>query len=169
MATFPSEWLWGTDFSARTSSGTWTTSTRTYFLQKEAMTTVARTEKRPRSSSRGTRGKETISRPLSSNWPTSICASRWATRWNFFFFGHRSWLAPEHHLAKIVLMGRGCSTEVEHMPWNREVVGSNPLGRWAFFYFYLFLLSFTSALSLIRSLKEVHLLLCVVKARKMDA
>ena len=28
--------------------------------------------------------------------------------------------------------GSGCSTAVEHTPRNREVVGSNPVGSWAF-------------------------------------
>ena len=36
-------------------------------------------------------------------------------------------------------VGRGCSKEVEHIPFSREVVGSNPAGCQAF------LLSFTSA------------------------
>ena len=49
-------------------------------------------------------------------------------------------------------MGSGCSSVVEHTPRNLEVVGLNPAGNWAFFFFfYLFLLSFN------RSLKEVHL------------
>ena len=57
-------------------------------------------------------------------------------------------------------MGRGCSTAVERSPRNLEVVGSNPVGCWAFFFFfdfrYLFLLSFTIGVSFIRSLKDVH-------------
>ena len=30
-------------------------------------------------------------------------------------------------------MGSGCITAVEHTPHDREVVGSNPAGCWAFF------------------------------------
>ena len=56
------------------------------------------------------------------------------------------------------LIGRGCSTVVDCSPFNKEVEGSNPTGTRAFFFFfYLFLLSFTIGVSLIRSLKEVHL------------
>ena len=33
--------------------------------------------------------------------------------------------------------GRGCSPAVEHMPCNLEVVGLNPAGCWAFFFFFL--------------------------------
>ena len=56
----------------------------------------------------------------------------------------------------VELVGRGL---------EQEVAGSNPTRCWAFFFFYLFLLSFTSRESLIRSLKEVHLLLYVVKEK----
>ena len=53
---------------------------------------------------------------------------------------------------------------VEHTPWNLEVVGSNPAGCWAFCSsFYLILFSFTSGVSLIKSLKEVQLYLSVAK------
>ena len=34
-----------------------------------------------------------------------------------------------------IALGSGCSTAVERMPRNREVVGSNPAGCWAFFLF----------------------------------
>ena len=34
-------------------------------------------------------------------------------------------------------MGWGCGTAVEHMPHNQEVVGLNPAGCWAFFFFFL--------------------------------
>ena len=61
--------------------------------------------------------------------------------------------------------GRSCSTVVEHT----EVLGSNSTGWWAFFLFHLFLLPFISEMSLIRSLKEVHLQVCAVKAIKMNA
>ena len=64
-------------------------------------------------------------------------------------------------------MGRGCSAAVEHTPRNLEVVGLNPARCCAFFLFffslplstslYLCLLSFTNEVSIIRSLKEVHL------------
>ena len=48
---------------------------------------------------------------------------------------------------------------VEHKPRNLEVMGSNPAGRWAFSSSsYLFPLYVSSGVSLIRSLKEVHLL-----------
>ena len=58
--------------------------------------------------------------------------------------------------------GHGCSTVVEHTPCNQDVMGSNPSWCWAIlFFFNLFLLSFNSGVSLIRSLKEVHLKLCV--------
>ena len=51
----------------------------------------------------------------------------------------------------------GCSTAVEHTTRNQEVVGSNPTGCRAFFFFDLFLLSFTGGVPLIRSLKEMHI------------
>ena len=35
-------------------------------------------------------------------------------------------------------MGRGCITAVENMPRHLEVVGSNPPGCWAFFFFLYF-------------------------------
>ena len=64
-------------------------------------------------------------------------------------------------------MGCGCSTVVEHSPYNLDAVGTNPAGCLAFFFFfYLVLLSFTCRSSLNKSLKEVHLYLCVVKAIK---
>ena len=55
--------------------------------------------------------------------------------------------------------GRSSNTAVEHMLCNLEVMGSYPAGNWTFFFsfIYLFLLSFTSGVSLIRPLKEVHL------------
>ena len=59
--------------------------------------------------------------------------------------------------------GRVCSTAVEHSPHYLEVVGLNPAGCCLC----LFLLSFTSGVSCIRSLKEVHLYLCVVNAIKI--
>ena len=34
-------------------------------------------------------------------------------------------------------MGRGCMTEFGHMPGNQKVLGSNPTGPWAFFFFVL--------------------------------
>ena len=50
-----------------------------------------------------------------------------------------------------------CRTVVEHTPRDLEVVGLNPTGCWAFYSSFL-LLSFTSGVSIIRSLKkEVHL------------
>ena len=67
------------------------------------------------------------------------------------------------------MMISSCATAVEHTPCDQEVVGSNPAEYWAFFFFYLFLLSFTSGVSYIRSLREVHLLLCAAKTLKMDA
>ena len=65
------------------------------------------------------------------------------------------------------------------MPYFLEVMGSNPVGCWAFFFFFLFFffLSFStlllqwSVLSLIRSLKEVHLSLtmcCERNRKEMD-
>ena len=64
-------------------------------------------------------------------------------------------------------MGHGCSTVVEQTPHIQEGVGLIPAGCWAFFFFYIFLLSFTSGVSSIRLLKELHLLLYVVE--NMDA
>ena len=55
-------------------------------------------------------------------------------------------------------VGFGCRTVLELTPRNEEVVGLNLSGCWAFFFFfYLFLLSWTCRVSLIRSPKEVHL------------
>ena len=55
-------------------------------------------------------------------------------------------------------LGCGCSTLVEPTAHNQEVVDSNPTRCLAlFFSYYLFLLSFTSGVSSIRSLKVVHL------------
>ena len=34
-----------------------------------------------------------------------------------------------------LILGNGCSTAVERTPQNREVVGLNPTGCWAFFLF----------------------------------
>ena len=61
-------------------------------------------------------------------------------------------------------LGCGCSTAVEHTPFNLEVEGSTPIGHISSSCFDLFFLSFTSAVSLIRSVKEVHIQLCVVQA-----
>ena len=52
---------------------------------------------------------------------------------------------------------------------NLNIEGSNSTGWWACFLFHLFLLPFISEMSLIRSLKEVHLQVCAVKAIKMNA
>ena len=60
----------------------------------------------------------------------------------------------------------GCSTAVEHTPSNLEVVDSNPAECWAFspsFDFFSLSLPITRGVSLIRSLKEELLLLCVVE------
>ena len=54
--------------------------------------------------------------------------------------------------------------QVECTPHKQEVVDLNPAGGWTFFFFYLFLLSFSSGVSLFKFLKEVHLKLFVVKA-----
>ena len=51
----------------------------------------------------------------------------------------------------VSLLGSGCSTVVEHMPCDREVMGSNPAGCWAFSLLYLI-----SSASLIRSHMEVQ-------------
>ena len=51
-----------------------------------------------------------------------------------------------------------CSTAVEHLSHNQEVVGSNPAELF-FFFIYLFLLTCTWGVSLIRYLKEAHLYL----------
>ena len=51
-----------------------------------------------------------------------------------------------------IKLGSGCSTAVEHMACDREVMGSNPTGCWAFSLLYLI-----SGVSLIRSLVEVQL------------
>ena len=70
---------------------------------------------------------------------------------------------------KVDILGHSCSTAVEHISCNQEVVGLNPA---VGFFLLLHLLSFptlNSGVSLIGSLKEVHLYLCVVKAIKMDA
>ena len=62
-------------------------------------------------------------------------------------------------------LGHGCSTAVVQTPRNLYVVGSNPARYMAFSSsFYLFLLFFTSGVFFIRSLGEVNLYLCVVKA-----
>ena len=69
-----------------------------------------------------------------------------------------------HSTKLLVCLGSDCSTAIEHTPRNLEVVGSN-LARCQdiYFFFYLFLLSNTSGVSLIRFLKDEHLKLCVVK------
>ena len=53
---------------------------------------------------------------------------------------------------------------VERTPLDPEVVGSNLAGAGLFFFFFLFLLSFNSGVSLIRQLKEAHLLYVMEKA-----
>ena len=62
-------------------------------------------------------------------------------------------------------MARGCSTVVELTPRNQQVMSSNPpvLG-YLKQTLDLFQLFFTKGVSLIRSLKEVHLHRCIVKA-----
>ena len=55
------------------------------------------------------------------------------------------------------VLGHGCSTVAEHTPYKQEVVGLNPAGCGAFFFCHLLPLSFTTGVSLIRSVKEVHL------------
>ena len=57
-----------------------------------------------------------------------------------------------------VNLGCGCSTAVERTPRIQEVMGLNPTRCLAFFYARL--LSFTSGVSLIRSLKEANLYVC---------
>ena len=59
-------------------------------------------------------------------------------------------------------LGSDCRTSVEHTPRDKEVVGSNPAGCWAFFSL-LFRFPFSvslslsiSGVSLIRSLIKVH-------------
>ena len=93
-------------------------------------------------------------------WSNQGCPGNFLTHLITFFHSH-------HRLVRVLkkisvsplpsTMGRGCSTAVEHTPHNQEVLGLNPSGCWAFFYFYLFLLSFASGVSLIVSLKEVYL------------
>ena len=52
---------------------------------------------------------------------------------------------------------RGCSTVVESMPCNKKIICLNTAWCLVFFFFYFLLLSFTSGVSLIGSLKEMHL------------
>ena len=51
----------------------------------------------------------------------------------------------------VSLLGSGCSTVVEHMPCDREVMGLNTAGCWTFSLLYLI-----SSASFIRSLMEVQ-------------
>ena len=53
------------------------------------------------------------------------------------------------------------------MTGKMEVVGSNSARSWVFIFrlFYLFLLSSTSGVALVRALKVVHLYQCAVKAK----
>ena len=65
--------------------------------------------------------------------------------------------------------GCGCSTVAEHAPQNLEVVGLNPDRCWTFFFFfYLFLLSFTYGVSLI-IVPQGGTSLTVCREKKMDA
>ena len=68
----------------------------------------------------------------------------------------------------LVSLGRGSLTVVEHTARKQKVVGSNPAKYWDFFFFFLFLLSFTCGVFLLRSLKEMHLFLCFVKEQVVD-
>ena len=43
-----------------------------------------------------------------------------------------------------------CSTAVEHTPQNLEVIGSNPAGCWALFFFFLFLPTFLRQWSVLK-------------------
>ena len=108
--------------------------------------------------------------------------SRVTLVWRFGLLGRDGgvlWRINCCYFTNALSKGWGCSTVEEHTPRNLGVMGSKPAGGWAYFILLsllsisclcLFLLSFTSGVSLVRSPKEVHLKLCVVKEiEKMDA
>ena len=88
--------------------------------------------------------------------------TRWLWQLLEKFLGEKFWAALSAQVVahkttdrKVPSLDYSCSAAVESTHCNHDVVGSNPAGRWAFFFY--FYISFISGVSLIRFLKKVYL------------